>query len=136
MNALTQTLVILGIILAIIMIIVFIYLFFTLRKVNIVSKKIDYLVEDITYKSEKLNVTVDAVVKLSNYVSVLEVYLEQNSKSVSEYITNNKLNLKKLQASLDQTIKQKEKDLKNKSTKNPEDTSVFTEKFDTNKELK
>lgn len=43
------------------------------RKVAIAAKKFDYFVEDLTYKSEMLNSTVDTVVKVSNYIDVLKL---------------------------------------------------------------
>ncbi|MDE6473424.1 MAG: hypothetical protein K2K73_03340 [Ureaplasma sp.] len=88
---LLNTLIILGIVLVSIMILATIYFVFALRKVSILTKKIDYLTEDATYKLEKLNVTVDALVKFSDYINVLETYLNKNTKVFIEYLANNKI---------------------------------------------
>ncbi|MDE5599578.1 MAG: hypothetical protein K2I49_01435, partial [Ureaplasma sp.] len=77
-----------------IMILATIYFVFALRKVSILTKKVDYLTEDATYKLEKLNVTVDALVKFSDYINVLETYLNKNTKVFIEYLANNKLEKK------------------------------------------
>ncbi|MDE6289535.1 MAG: hypothetical protein K2L64_02090 [Ureaplasma sp.] len=91
---LLNTLIILGIVLVSIMILATIYFVFALRKVSILTKKVDYLTEDATYKLEKLNVTVDALVKFSDYINVLETYLNKNTKVFIEYLANNKLEKK------------------------------------------
>ena len=81
----------------------FIYIIFAFRRILIVFKKIDYLVEDLTYKSEKLNNVVDVVIKLSGYVDVVEGIIKRNSDVVSKFIKNQK-NIKIVDSQLDQTI--------------------------------
>lgn len=99
-----QALIILAIILCIVAILAFVYMIITFRKINIVAKKIDYFVEDATYKSEKLNVTVDAIVKLSNYVDVFELLVKQNAQSLVDYLAKNKENIEKFEKSVNESI--------------------------------
>lgn len=99
-----QALIILAIILCIVAILAFVYMIITFRKINIVAKKIDYFVEDATYKSEKLNVTVDAIVKLSNYVDVFELLVKQNAQSLVDYLAKNKENIEKFEKSVSESI--------------------------------
>lgn len=84
-------------------IVAFIYIIFAFRRISIVFKKIDYLVEDLTYKSEKLNNVVDVVIKLSGYVDVVEGIIKRNSDVVSKFIKNQK-NIKIVDSHLDQAI--------------------------------
>ncbi|WP_425379816.1 hypothetical protein [Spiroplasma endosymbiont of Stenodema calcarata] len=60
------------------------------RKVAIAAKKFDYFVEDLTYKSEMLNSTVDTVVKVSNYIDVFEAFAKRNVKAWVKVIARNK----------------------------------------------
>ncbi|AHF58209.1 MULTISPECIES: hypothetical protein [Spiroplasma] len=60
------------------------------RKVAIAAKKFDYFIEDLTYKSEMLNSTVDTVVKISNYVDVFEAFTKRNVKAWIKVISRNK----------------------------------------------
>lgn len=60
------------------------------RKVAIAAKKFDYFVEDLTYKSEMLNSTVDTVVKVSNYIDVFETFAKRNVKAWVKVIARNK----------------------------------------------
>ncbi|AGM25439.1 hypothetical protein [Spiroplasma chrysopicola] len=60
------------------------------RKVAIAAKKFDYFVEDLTYKSEMLNSTVDTVVKISNYIDIFEAFTKRNVKAWVKVIARNK----------------------------------------------
>lgn len=60
------------------------------RQLSITSKKIDYLIEDITYKSEMLNATIETVVKVSNYVDAFEAVAKRNVKSGLRLLARNK----------------------------------------------
>jgi hypothetical protein len=66
------------------------YLLLLLRQLTITSKKVDYLVEDITYKSEMLNSTVETVVKVSNYVDAFEAVTKKNAKAAMRLAQRNK----------------------------------------------
>ena len=78
-------------ILCILGIFAFIYIIIAFRRITIVFKKNDYLIEDLTYKSEKMNNVVDVIVKLSGYVDVIEGVIKRNSDVVSTFIKNNKI---------------------------------------------
>lgn len=94
-------------------IVAFIYIVFAFRRISIVFKKIDYLVEDLVYKSEKLNNVVDVVIKLSSYVDVVEGIIKRNSDVVSKFIKNQK-NIKLIDDNLDSTINKIEDEHENK----------------------
>lgn len=85
---LLNALIILGIVACIIFILAMIYLIFVFSRINILAKKTDYLVEDVTYKSEKLNVTIDAIVKLSNYINILDTYFNNSNDEIINYVKN------------------------------------------------
>ncbi len=84
-------------------IVAFIYIIFAFRRFSIVCKKIDYLVEDITYKSEKLNNVVDVIIKLSGYVDVIEGIIKRNSDVIFKFIKNPN-NIQSIDSQLDDTI--------------------------------
>ncbi len=90
MDATTLTLIILGIIALLILILVLIYLVALIRRTNIIMKKVDYLVEDVTYKSESLSIAVDAVNKISNYVLSFDTIMKKNLKTLFRLISENR----------------------------------------------
>ncbi|GHU31152.1 hypothetical protein FACS1894166_02090 [Bacilli bacterium] len=83
------------------------YMIIAYRKIGIVAKKLDYLVEDLTYKSEMLTPTVEALVKVSNYIDLLESAVAQNSNSLGKYLANNKTNVNNLIETIRKTNKGK-----------------------------
>lgn len=91
-------------ILVVISIIAGIYKIISYRKISIVSKKIDYLIEDLIYKSEFLTPTVEALVKLSSYVDLFEAVIKKNSDSLITYVSNNKEAVKKFQKKIKDVI--------------------------------
>ena len=66
-----------------------IYMIFAFRKFHIVCKKIDYLVEDLTYKIELLSPTVDSIVKVSNLIDILNAVLHEKSRTIMKYVSSN-----------------------------------------------
>lgn len=84
-----------------------VYKIIAYRKVSIVAKKMDYLVEDLIYKSEFLTPSIEALVKLSSYVDVVETIVKNNSESLINYISNNKESAKKISSKLKEVIKEK-----------------------------
>ena len=60
------------------------------RRANVVMKKVDYLVEDLTYKSEALSVGVEAVQKVSDYVLAADSFSKKGFKSLLKLFTQNK----------------------------------------------
>ncbi|BDV02774.1 hypothetical protein [Candidatus Hepatoplasma crinochetorum] len=72
------------------LIIGFFYLISILRRTNVVMKKVDYLMEDITYKSESLNVTVETLNKLSNYLLLFDSSSKTGIKSLIKLFSENR----------------------------------------------
>jgi Asp-tRNA(Asn)/Glu-tRNA(Gln) amidotransferase C subunit len=89
-NALITALISIGIILLVLLILASIYLISFLRRKTILMRKIDYLVEDLTYKSESLNVTVETINRISNYVSSLDAVTKKGFKSAINLLMENK----------------------------------------------
>ncbi len=83
------------------------YMIIAYRKISIVAKKIDYLVEDITYKSELITPLVDSMVKIGNYLDLFEGIFEQKSEQLIKYANNNKESIYKLSNELKEIIKEK-----------------------------
>jgi hypothetical protein len=83
-------LVILGSIALGILSIVLIYSLTLLRRTNIVMKKVDYLVEDVTYKTESLSTSVEAVNKISDYVLAADSFSKKGFSSLLKLFTQNK----------------------------------------------
>ena len=96
MNDLTTTLVIISIIAVSLSIIAIFYISASFRRRTIALKKIDYLIEDITYKSEMLNSTVETISKISNYVDAFELVSRKNMKSATKIISRNKDDIYKI----------------------------------------
>lgn len=68
-------------------IIAFIYMILAFRRIMIVYKKTDYLVEDLTYKSEKLNDTVSTIAKVANYIESAEDLVKNNAETINNILT-------------------------------------------------
>ncbi|MDR2823176.1 MAG: hypothetical protein LBV37_01430 [Mycoplasmataceae bacterium] len=101
----TNILLIGGCVVIFILLIALIYMIIAYRKIGIVAKKIDYLVEDLTYKSEMLTPTIDALVKLSNYIDLFESFINQSSDSFARYVSNNRESSFKFVNKLKEVIK-------------------------------
>lgn len=93
-------------ILVIVCIVAFTYITFVFRRIGIVAKKLDYLVEDLTYKSEKLNPAIDAVVKISTYLDVLESLIKKDAKEIVEFVKNNRSNVEKMKQNINESFGQ------------------------------
>lgn len=122
-------LIIVGITALVILSFVLLYSLSLIRRTNIVMKKIDYLVEDVTYKSESLNVAVEAINKISNYVLTFDSLTKKGFSSLTKLVSENRNYfyslISKWKATKEQT------DDKNEMTKKPKST---TKKDTTNKE--
>lgn len=90
MEAALLALTIIGSIAAGTLVIVLLYFTSLIRRTNIVMKKVDYLVEELTYKAESLTVAVDAIRKLSNYVLAADAFTQKGFKSLFKFLTQNK----------------------------------------------
>jgi hypothetical protein len=85
-----------------------IYMILAYRKIGIVAKKIDYLVEDLTYKSELLTPTIDALAKVSDFIDLFESLINQNADALVHYVGKNKETASKFISKLkDITTKEK-----------------------------
>ncbi|MBD5446034.1 MAG: hypothetical protein HDR31_01810 [Mycoplasma sp.] len=76
------------------------------RRISVVSKKLDYLVEDLIYKSEFMVPAVEALVKLSGYVDLIEGIVKKNSNALINYVDNNKDSVKKISKQVKEVIKE------------------------------
>lgn len=83
-------LIVLGFIALSLSIIALFYIIASNRRRNMLYKKADYLIEDLTYKSEILNTTVETVAKIANYVDVFEVVVRKNIKSSVRLFARNR----------------------------------------------
>ena len=90
MEGLITTVLIIGIIIGLLSSVALLYAISAQRRKSITLKKIDYLVEDITYKSEILTSTVETIAKVANYIDVFEVVARKNIKSAAKVIARNK----------------------------------------------
>jgi len=132
-------LIIIGVILVLLLSVAAVYLIASLRRRNVVLKKLDYLIEDITYKSESLNVTVETINKISNYILSLDAVTQTGFKSAIKLISENKNYIygiiKKLQSDVEDK-KNAEKKPANKKTaaaKKPTEKKPVAKKSDTSK---
>lgn len=71
-------------------IILCLYAIIASKKVAIVARKFDYFIEDLTYKSEMLNASVDTIVKMSNYIDIFEAFTKRNLKAWVKVIYKNR----------------------------------------------
>ncbi len=99
----TWLLVLIGILVSLGIVLV-LYLIYVFRKMAITVKKVDYLVEDITYKLETLSPTIDSLLKLSTYVDVIDVAIKRNSGTIEKVIKNNRDNIDKFNKQLQKAI--------------------------------
>ena len=56
------------------------------RRITIFAKKMDYLIEDVTYKSEKMNDVIDAIVKVSKYINIAETLVKNNADIINDLL--------------------------------------------------
>ncbi len=76
--------------LALVLLVVALYGVAAMRRRTVVLKKVDYLVEDITYKSESLNVSVETLNKISNYAMSLDAVSQNSLKATVKLISENR----------------------------------------------
>jgi hypothetical protein len=82
--------IIVGCVVLLFLLIALVYMIAAYRKIGIVAKKLDYLVEDLTYKSEMLTPTIEALGKVSNIVDLFESLINQNADALMQYVGRNK----------------------------------------------
>ncbi len=90
MTTATSALVVLAIIASILLIFAILYAITAFRRMGITYKKVDYLIEDLTYKSEMLNATVETISKTANYLDAFEVVAKGNVKSAIKLVSRNR----------------------------------------------
>lgn len=100
------TLIVLVTILVCIAIVLCVYLIITFRKIHVVAKKIDYLVEDLTYKSEQLTPVVDSIVKISDFIEIIDSILKQKSQDWIKSTSGNKESIYKVAKQVKAAVKQ------------------------------
>ena len=122
-KSLITTLLIVGIVAVVLSMIAIIYMVTSFRRRTIVLKKIDYLVEDITYKSELLNSPVETIAKMANYIDAFELIAKNNMKTATKIIARNKddiykiINRIKIAAMGDDTKQKQKKSPKKRTSK-------------------
>ena len=94
-------------ILACLGVIAIIYMIISFRKMGIVAKKMDYLIEDLTFKSELLTPFIDSIVKIGNYLDLFEAVFQQKTESLVKYVSNNKESIYNITKDLKEVIKEK-----------------------------
>lgn len=85
-------------------IVVCLYTLVLFRRMSIVSKKLDFLIEDLTYKSENIGPFIDALLKVSTYVDVLDVVIKNNIDGIKKVVQNNSSNIKKFNKQLEKVL--------------------------------
>ena len=96
MSELNMTLTIVAIIAVSFSIIAIFYIIAAFRRRTITMKKVDYLIEDLTQKSETLTSTVETVAKAANYIDAFEAISKKNIKSAAKLVARNKDDLYKI----------------------------------------
>lgn len=81
---------ILGAIALVLLLIFIMYLIIASRRASITLKKIDYLVEDLTYKSQMLNSSVELTNKVTKYLDGLDSVFKGGIKSTIKILIGNK----------------------------------------------
>ncbi|WP_033160107.1 hypothetical protein [Mycoplasmoides alvi] len=101
------------IILIILAIILVIYMIIAFRRMSISVKKIDYLIEDLSYKSEKISPSLDSLIKLLNYIELLDNLIKEDGIKLINNLIEDKKNLNLILIQLRDFISKHQKDLKN-----------------------
>ncbi len=112
-------LLILLIVLAMVLIVVALYAVAAMRRRTVVLKKVDYLVEDLTYKSESLNVTVETLNKVSNYALSMDALSKNGLKSTVKLISENRNYIYSILDKMRQDVEARAEKDKNKDKKEP-----------------
>ena len=86
-----------------------IYWIFVQRRISIVAKKVDYLVEDLIYKSELLSSTVESIVKLSNVADAIEIVMSSNQNQLIEIFSRNQKLIKEVTTDINKILRDNKK---------------------------
>lgn len=90
MSNISEGILILIVIICILTILAILFSIAVMRKMIIVTKKIDYLVEDFTYKAEMLNPAIETLSRMSGYVDAFDVITKRNMNSAIRYFARNR----------------------------------------------
>ncbi len=96
---------ILIVILVCLAIVLCIYMIIAFRKVRIAAKKLDYLIEDITYKVEVLTPTVDSLAKLGKFIDIFDSILKDRTQKAIKYRSGNKESIYKVSQEIKKALK-------------------------------
>lgn len=86
-----------------------IYWTFVQRRIAIVAKKMDYLVEDLIYKSELLSATVESIVKFSNVTDAIQAVMNSNENQLIDIFLRNKELIKEVTTDINKIFKDNKK---------------------------
>ncbi|WP_391591507.1 hypothetical protein MCAV_04520 [[Mycoplasma] cavipharyngis] len=95
-------------ILVVVSIITIIIIFSTMRRMSNVIKKIDYIVEDLTYKAESFSETVEAIKGFSKYINLFQSLIDDQNPQKSEYVKQNRKKIMALSKYLSKIAQEKE----------------------------
>ncbi|MDR3163834.1 MAG: hypothetical protein LBT77_02075 [Mycoplasmataceae bacterium] len=82
------------------------YMIVAYRRITIVAKKLDYLIEDISYKTELLTPVVDNLVKLSNRNDLVDAFIANKQVSNTKNSANQAI-ISRLEKNIEKTSKSK-----------------------------
>lgn len=83
-------------VLIVVLIILALYMIIAFRRMGITAKKMDYLTEDFSYKLEKLSPSLDSLIKLSNYIDILDNLIKADGPKIVNKFSQNKDDILKL----------------------------------------
>lgn len=83
-------------VLIVVLIILALYMIVAFRRMAITAKKMDYLTEDFSYKLEKLSPSLDSLIKLSNYIDILDNLIKADGPKIVNKFSQNKDDILKL----------------------------------------
>lgn len=89
-STLSTALFIIVIVLAVLLVILSIYMIVAFRRIAITAKKLDYLIEDLSYKAEKSTHVIDSLVKLSHYIDTIDEFIKNDGVKVLTKTEQNK----------------------------------------------
>ncbi len=117
-DATLQALIITGIVAIILLSIAIIYWIIFTRKLSKTVEKVDYLVEDVTYKSESLSVAVEAINKTATQMLSFDAFAKKSMKSIFKLVSENKDGLTEYIENIRKNAKKRQQDdLKKSETK-------------------
>lgn len=71
-----------------------VYKIISYRRLSIVNKKVDYLVEDLIYKSELLTPSIELLINISEYVDKIKSNVDFRYQTINQYLASESSNVK------------------------------------------